>query len=231
VIRSSCCSAVLGIGLLAGCSALVAGHPVRTPVNAAERALPSSFELRRILDLPIETDSLPQVGAMDALRDDENAISPAQCAGVTHAGYRLTYYGAAVRSVARGFWATSPGNDDRVNVVVSVVELDSPRGARSWYTKTAARWAQCQGVTVTEHTNAVSFLQHIGRISDVDQTLTTELLVTTDNGIMMPGLNRRAFTASSRYLVDTEVFGTPAGSGNSRFDAGEIAHQTAAKLR
>jgi hypothetical protein len=222
--------AVVACSLLAGCSTTVAGQAVRTPPNGVERALPNSSELKRALGLPMESDSLTEVAGIGPLREDKDKMSPLDCAGVTHAGYGRTYQGAPLRASARGFWTTPQDSDDRVNVVISVVELDSPASAQSWYVKTAAQWAQCRGVTVTESTSAVSFIQNIRRITDSDGTLTAELSVSTDNGLMTPQLNRRAFTATSQYLIDAEIFGTPGRPDASDLDASVIAHLTAGKF-
>jgi hypothetical protein len=193
-------------------------------------ALPNSSELKRVLGLPIESDFATEVGGIGALREDKDESSPAECAGLTHAGFGRTYQGAPQRAIARGFWTTPQDSDDRVNVVISVVELDSPSSAQSWYAKTAAQWVLCQGVTVTESTSAVSFLQNIRRVTDSDGTLVAELSVSTDNGLMAPQLNRRAFTAISQYLIDAEVFGTLRHPDGSDLDASAVAHLVAGKI-
>lgn len=223
-------AAVLVASLLPGCSATVTGKAVRPPASAVERALGNSSELSRVLGLAVESDALPQVGGIAALRDDKEGSSPPACAGVAHAGWHGTYVGAPLRAVARGFWATPQGSDDRVNVVISVAELDSPSSAQAWYVRTAAQWGHCQGVTVTESTSAVSFIQYISRISDSDKALAAELTVSTDNGIMTPVLNRRAFIATSQYLIDAEVFGTTRDPDASHLDASAVAHLIAGKL-
>jgi hypothetical protein len=79
----------------------------------------------------MEGDAPLEVGGMDALRDDKNASSPRECAGVTHAGYRQTYQGAPLRAAARGFSTTPQSSDDRVNVVISIVGLEAPSDAQS----------------------------------------------------------------------------------------------------
>lgn len=200
------------------------------PPNAVERALPDASELTRVLGLPVESDSPTATGGIEALTDDKDASSPTRCAGITHAGYRRTYQGAPLRGLARGSWITPQDSDDRVDVVISVVELDSPRSAQSWYVKTAAQWGQCEGVTVTESTSAVSFIQSISRITDSDGMLAADLTVSTDNGLMKPVQNRRAFTAASQYLVDAEVFGTSRHLDVSGLDAGAVARLVVGKL-
>ena len=216
--------------MLAGCSATVAGHAVRGPRNTLERALPDAPELKRVLGLPVESDSPPEYGGIEALRDDKDSSSPVECAGVTHAGYRRTYLGAPLRALARGSWITPQSSDDRVDVVISVVELDSVGSAQSWYVKTATQWDKCQGATVTESTSAVSFIQNVYRVTDSDGTLSAELSVSTDNGLMAPVVNRRAFTATSQYLIDVEVFGTLRHPDASGLDAGAVAHLVADKI-
>jgi hypothetical protein len=230
VSRAALSVAVVACSLLAGCCATVAGHAVRGPRNALERALPDAAELKRVLGLPMEGDSPPEYGGIEALRDDKDASSPVACAGVTHSGFTVTYQGAALRALTRGSWMTPQNSDDRVNVVISVVELDSPSSAQSWYVKTAAQWDRCQGVTVTESSSAVSFIQNIRRITDSDGTLLAELSVSTDNGLIAPQQNRRAFTATSQYLVDAEVFGTLRHRDASDLDASAVARLVAEKI-
>jgi hypothetical protein len=69
----------------------------------------------------------------------------------------------------------------------------------------------------------VSFLQNISRVRDSGQKLTADLSVSTDNGIMAAGLNRRAFIATSQYLVDAEIFGTLSRPDVSTLDASAVA--------
>jgi hypothetical protein len=230
VSRAPVPAAVLVFGLLAGCYATVAGQAVRGPRNTLERALPDASELKRVLGLPIASDSPPEYGRRETLTDDKDSSSPTECAGVTHAGYRRTYQGAPLLALARGSWITPQDSDDRVDVAISVVELDSAGSAQNWYVTTAAQWAKCQGVTVTESTSAVSFLQNIHRVTDSDGTLTAELSVSTDNGLMAPVENRRAFTATSQYLIDAEVFGTLRHPDSSALDAGAVAHLVADRI-
>jgi hypothetical protein len=230
VSRAPLSAGALALGLLAGCSATVAGHAVRTPPSAVERGLPSSSELGRIFHLPIESDSIPLVGGMDAFRDEKDASSPPECSGVAHAGYRTTYQGAPVRAAARGFWTTPHGSDDRVSVVTAVVELDSPSIAQSWVAKTAAQWRHCQGVTVTERMSALSFIEYVNGVSDSDGTLTAVLSLSTQDGMMTPALVQRAFMATSRYLVDAEVFGTIGHPDASVLDVDGVARLVAGKL-
>jgi hypothetical protein len=217
------------VALIAGCSTTVADRAVRVPADAVERALPAPSELGRVLGLPIESDAAPQVGGSAVLRADDASV-PLECAGVTHAGHRRTYQNAPLRSVARGLWTTIHGSDDRVDVVISVSELDSSASARSWYAKTSAQWLRCRGVTVTEHTNAVSLVQNISRVRDSGETLTADLSVSTDNGIMAGGLNRRAFIATSQYLVDAEIFGTLSRPDMSTLDASAVANLVVRRL-
>lgn len=103
-----------------------------------------------------------------------------------HAGYRRTYLGPPLRALARGSWVAPQDSDDRVDVVISVVELDSPSSAQP--------------------------------------------SVSTDNGLMAPVANRRAFNATSQYLIDAEVFGTARDPGDSDLDAGAVAHLVADKI-
>ncbi len=224
-------SAVLLIPcVLAGCSGIVPGHAVRTPLSPAERSLPDSAELSRVVGLPVERDSVLEAGGIDTLRDDKGAESPVECAGVTHAGYRSTYQGAPLRAAARGMWITPQRVDERVNIVISVVELDSADSAQTWYRRNAAQWGRCRDVTVTYHTGAVSFIQSIRQVDDSDGELTAVLSVSTDNGIMTPGVNRRAFLVTSQYLVDAEVFGTLRRPDASTLDASAVARLVVNKI-
>jgi hypothetical protein len=216
--------------LIAGCSGTVSGHAVRTPLSTAERPLPDSAELARVVGLPLERDSAPEAGGIETLKNDKGSQSPMECAGVTHAGYLSTYQGAPLRAAARGTWITPQGVDDRVNVVISVVELDSADNAQTWYRRAAAQWGQCRDITVTDHTGAVSFIQSIRQVQDSDGELTAVLSVWTDNGIMTPGVNRRAFIVTSQYFVDAEVFGILSRPDASSLDASAVARLVVNKI-
>lgn len=216
--------------VLAGCSATVEGDAVRTVPSAVERALPTPVELGQALNAPMRTGSSPQVGGADVLRDDKDTVSPLDCAGVPHAGHRQTYQGAGVHEAARGSWSTPDGTDVRTGVVVSVVELDSPVSARSWYAKTAAQWQKCQGVTVTQRAPSFTFIENIERTADSEGTLTAELSVSTSDGLVTPIPVQRALTTAAQYLIDVETTDTPSRPDTGVAEAVAVARLVASKI-
>jgi hypothetical protein len=229
VNRALLSSAMVIASLLAGCTSTLAGQPYR-PANVVERALPTAAELGEALGFRVETSTGPQLGGLDVLRDDKDALSPRDCAGITHAGYRQSYQDAPVRDTARRLWESTRAGDEQVSAAVSVVELDSVKSAQSWYTESVVQWRKCREITVTERaTSTLSFIQTISQVTDSDGTLTARIAVTTSDGMISPGVNWRALTTTSRYLVDVEVFRI----GNSRSpdpDTSALVHLVVGKI-
>lgn len=203
--RSLLFAAIAIAGLLGGCTNSVAGRPAR-PVNVVERALPTAGEIARILSSPVEADTAPQVGGLETLRDAKDTVSPHQCIGITHAGYRQSYEGGSVRDTGRRLWVTPYRSSAHLSAAVAIVELDSTRNARSWYANSVKQWHKCQGMTVTERITRLSFIQTIDQVTDSNSTLAAKIGLSTDDRLISPGMNWRALTATSRYLVDVEVF-------------------------
>lgn len=220
---------VVTMGLLTGCTTTVAGQPAR-PVNVVERALPTAAEIGHILGFPVEGDTAPQLGGLDTLRDGKDNVSPRECIGITHAGYRQSYEGAPVRDTGRRLWITRYSRDENVSAAVSIIELDSAHSAQSWYSKSTAQWHQCQGVTVTERIHKLSFFQTISRVTDSNATLVAQIALTTNDSMISPGVNWRALTATSRYLVDVEVFRIGNSSRSADADPGAIARFVVDKI-
>jgi hypothetical protein len=216
--------------LLAGCTSTLAGQPYR-PANVVERALPTAAELGKALGFRVETSTAPQLGGLDVLRDDKDALSPRDCAGITHAGYRQSYQGAPVRDTGRRLWMSTRTSDEHASAAVSIVELDSANSAQSWYTKSIAQWHKCHGITVAERTNSkFSFIQKIGQVTDSGGTLTAQIAVTTSDTMISPGVNWRALTTTSRYLVDVEVFRIGNYSRSADPDPSALAHLVVDKI-
>lgn len=223
-------AAALLVVVLAGCSTTVQGDAVRTAPNAVERALPTPVELSQVLNVPTQVNSSPQVGGADVLRDDKDTVSPLDCSGIPHAGHRQTYQGAGVRQAARESWKTPDGTDVQTLVAVSVIELDSPGSARSWYAKTAAQWQKCQGVTMVERAPAFTFIENIDHINDSEGTLTAELSVSTSGGWVTPTTGQRALTTTAQYLIDVESMDTPSRPDTGIAEAVAVARLVASKI-
>ncbi|HEX7823687.1 MAG TPA: sensor domain-containing protein [Mycobacterium sp.] len=208
-------ASLAGLVLLTGCASTVQGAAVKTPASRAERALPSADAVGQAMHLPMQIDAPPLVGGTEILRDDRGTSTPPECVAVTHAGDRNTYRDAPLRSAAKGTWKTPKDTVAGTNAVVYVLELDSPDSAQSWYTKLAARWQPCNGTTVTQRMESLSFTQNISQIADSGGTLTADLLVTTGDGAISPMRNRRALTSSGQYLIDVEVVDSLSGGTDS----------------
>jgi hypothetical protein len=163
----------------------------------------------------MQADTPPLAGSTEILRDDLGTSTPPECVAVTHAGDRKTYLDAPLRSAAKGSWKTPTDTDGGTNAVVYVLELDSPDSAQSWYTKLAARWQPCNGTTVTQRMESLSFTQNISQVTNSGGTLTADLLVTTGDGIITPMRNRRALTSSGQYLIDVEIVDSLSGGTDS----------------
>lgn len=191
--------------VLTACSSIVPGAAVQTPLGVT--ALPTAAELAAVLKLPIQV----EVVGKEGLQDQHDTSVPADCAGVARAGERQTFPGIPPRSVAVGKWQTPQGGSDQTSVVIAVAELDAPASARSEYARLAVQWRRCQHAVVTQRADpALKFVQDIGGVIDSDEVLSTDVLVSTADGLMTPLQNRRVLTAAGRCLIDVEILG-PAG--------------------
>lgn len=222
-------AAIALVGLLGGCTNSVAGRPAR-PVDVVERALPTAGEIARILGSPVEADTAPQVGGLDSLRDAKDTVTPHECIGVTHAGYRQSYEGATVHDTGRRLWVTPYRSAAHLSAAVAIVELDSAQSARAWYLASVKQWHKCQGMTVTERIARLSFIQTIDQVTDSNATLAAKIGLSTDAQLVSPGMNWRALTATSRYLVDVEVFRIGKDSGSADPDPTAIARSVVDKI-
>jgi len=210
---------MLVLGLVTGCSRVVAGSSV---VTAAQRALPTPAELADLLGMPMRGDS---TGITDELRG--NSPPGQECDGVVHAGVGRTYDGAPIRATVRRVWSTPPGSDQPVNVAVAIVELDSAATVQSWYRRIATRWGQCRGITVEDRlSDDLTFVQAIVGTNDVEGASNAEVRVSTKDGLITPFTNWRSLTSHSRYLIDVELN----GRGTDVEKAGAIAGLVADKL-
>lgn len=216
--------------LLAGCSESVQGQPVRATRSESEQALPTSSELSQVLGIQLQSDSAVRAGSADVLRDSANTV-PLECVGVAHSGDRQTYKDARLHDAAQSSWIT-PGDRTQTRVLISVVEFDSPQDASAWYAETAANWRRCQGVSVTQRTDAFTFTDSIHRVGEAAGVTSAELLLATADGLMTPTPHGRALTVVSRYAADVEVLGDfdQEGSDNLHVDAAAIARLVAIKV-
>jgi hypothetical protein len=198
-------TAVLFIAVSTGCTTTTTGAAVKQPPSIVAPSLPTPTELGKVLHLPMQTDGPLHIGGMESFRDTTESTSPRECAGVAHAGSLRTYHDAPVRDVASRLWTDRRGSDGGVSVGISVVELDSSSSAQSLYASSAGHWRNCRDVTMTEKIGKLSFIEKVRNTIDSKKILATEITLSTDDKLMSPGVNWRAFTATSRYVVDVEV--------------------------
>ncbi|WP_134048377.1 sensor domain-containing protein [Mycobacteroides franklinii] len=219
---------VLSVALLAGCSESVEGQALRTARTGTEQALPTSSELSQALGIQMRQDAAVRVGGGDILKSSANAL-PQMCVGVAHSGDRQTYKDAHLSAAVQGSWITS-GDGDQTRVLVTVVEFSSPADAHVWYSNTTSDWQRCQGITVTERTEAFTFADSVNRVEESDGLLSAELLLSTEEGMLTPTPHSRAVTAALHYGVDVEALGRLEGGNSANVDATAIAHLVAGKV-
>ncbi|MED5813743.1 sensor domain-containing protein [Mycolicibacterium sp. 050232] len=182
--------------------------------------MPSRLELGQAVGTPVSVTSPVRVGGIEALRDDPEKISPAECASLMHAGMRREYQDAPLSAAARGLWATAKDSSgDSVSVSIAVIALDSPDSTDAWYRDTAAQWVQCQGETVTQPTDALTYTDKVIRTGTANGIATADLVVSAEQ-VTTPTPLQRALTTTSRYIVDVDVFGTPEPTDGGAPNAG-----------
>ncbi|SIH24988.1 Hypothetical conserved lipoprotein LppR [Mycobacteroides abscessus subsp. abscessus] len=224
MIRTLQAVAVVSVVLLAGCVKPVDGHADRTARTAAEEALPTSAELSQALGMQMRQDAAPRIGGPDILRDSARA-APQACSGVAHSGDRQTYHAAHLNAAAQGSWITS-GDGDQTHVIITVTEFSSPQDIHTWYSGLTSDWQRCQGITVTEHQDTITFSDSIEHVENSAGMLNADLMLSTKEGYFsMPMPHGRALTTAERYGVDVEVL------GRTRPGADTLAADTAATAR
>ncbi len=216
------------VALLAGCSESVQGQALISAPIGTEQALPTPSELSQALGTQMRQDAAVRVGGGDILKTSVNA-RPQTCVGVAHSGERQTYKDAQLSATAQGSWITS-GNGDQISVLITVVEFGSPADAHVWFSNVSSGWQRCQGITVTERTEAFTFTDSVDRVKQSDDLLSAELLLSTAEGLLTPTPHSRAVTTALRYGVDVEVLGRREGGASSKAGATTIAHLVADKV-
>lgn len=226
---------LLGAAVLAasvvGCSSTTSGGPAPAPSSETTiaQAFPSATTVGTALHTTLVNASAPHIGGTDVLRAPKQAPDPAECGGIIAAGEHATYQDAPVRGAAVGNFITDPASSgaDPVNLIVSIVEVDSPRSAQAFYAATRARWQHCRNVTVRQPNEGLSaFLDRVDPVTESDSILYAGITVgNAGEESMNPILKRRAFTAKSRYLIDVEL------AGAAPSDVGEAAETARALAR
>ena len=213
---------------LTGCSTTIAGQAMKAQPSPIERAMPSLPELGQAVGGAMQVTSPIDVGGVDVLRGDPENISPAECAPLAHAGIRYVYQHVPAGAAATGIWE-SPKNargPRSVSVSIAVIDAGTPDDAKAWYRDAAPRWQSCQGNTVTQPMDAITFSDKVIQADSADGFLTADLVVSTTDGIITPVPLQRAVTTASHYLVDVDVLGTTAAADT----AVAVARLVAGKL-
>ena len=217
---------------LAGCSTTIAGQAMKAQPSPIERAMPTLPELGQAVGGAMQVTSPIEVGGVEVLRGDPENISPAECAALIHAGIRYVYQHVPAGAVAKGIWE-SPKNARgarSVSVSIAVIDVDTPDDAGAWYRDTAPRWRSCQGRTVTQPMDAITFSDKVIQADSADGFLTADLVVSTTDGIITPVPLQRAVTTTSHYVVDVDVLGTTAAAASNADTAVAVARVVAGKL-
>jgi hypothetical protein len=230
--------ALLGASALAaaavGCSSTTGGGPAPAPSSHStiEQAFPSATTLGTALHATLVNASGPHFGGMDVLRAPRQAPDPAECGGIIAAGERATFRDAAVRGAAVGTFTTGPGSsrDEPVNLIVSIVEVDSPNAAQAFYARTRTRWQHCQHVTVQQpNAGSSPFLNRIDPVTESDGILYAGVAVgNAGEESTNQVLERRVFMAKSRYLIDVELAGEPPSDPGKAADTARALARTIA---
>lgn len=218
---------------LTGCSTAIAGKAMKAQPSAIERAMPALPELGQAVGGSMQLNSPIDVGGIEVLRSDPENISPAECAALTHAGIRYVYQHVPAGAAATGIWESRKNarGPRSVSVSIAVIDVDTPNDASAWYRDIAPRWRSCQGRTVTQPMDAITFSDKVIQADSADGFLTANLVVSTTDGIITPVPLQRAVTTASHYVVDVDVLGNAAANTASNADTAiAVARLVARKL-
>ncbi len=199
---------------LSGCSALVAGQPVRPaplpdpPERPITLVLPDQVELSRVLGSPMRARYGGRPGGVNVLPNGLAGASPTECIKVHSPAMRHTYRLAPVRAASWITWKTDRGHmqfpTPDLKTTFGVIELDTPASARAWYRRFADDWRECRDKTAVIRRANYTIRYGIGRTSDAGDLLTTVLMF-SGTGSSRPMPVQRALAQVSRYLIDVEI--------------------------
>lgn len=233
---------MLGIAVLAGCSATVGGSAVRQTAGVTPRelvaALPDSAEVSKIVGNPLDNNgSRPQSGGIDILPNgirDNDTARPIECLGPVSPFMRIVYEKGDVVGAAWQQFSNYGGGQAVSSADAGVVQFRSEAEAQRMFTDFVNRWKSCDGTTVTTFLHDGNGTELYEKITGVrvDGTLLTATVVNSDNQGDAAFPTERAVELAGDCLVDVDVAVTAGGPAQQtpRRRAADIAGLTAGNI-
>lgn len=152
-------------------------------------------------------------GGLERLPNGMAEASPMECLGAATPGMQQTYEPAPVRGTIEAEWESVSGAEmfpePDYRLYVTLVELDSPASAHSFYTRFVSQWRRCEGRSVRTKSAIIGAdsddFADITRVNEDGGVLNAIVLDKSGETDNNPLPRMRALTAVSRYLVDVGV--------------------------
>ena len=199
--------------------------------------------LSRMLNQPFVARKPPEFGGPEKLYQRDEAVSPANCLGVTAMLQKSVYQTgpqpAQVKDVASESWWNNGEPAQVISVIQGVVTLPSAAQAEALFAQFSQQWQQCKDTTTTEQTGPISTTNAISDVrvaNSVVAATNTATSVLPNMPPLRPTPQARAIGVQLNCLVEVEVvfYGdrrpSDPGSANLDTSAIDIAHAMMDKI-
>jgi PknH-like extracellular domain len=199
--------------------------------------------LSQMLSQPFVARKPPEFGGPDKLSQNDEAVSPAGCLGVTAMLQKSVYQSgpqpAQVKDVASESWWNNGEPAQVISVIQGVVTLPSAAQAEALFAQFSGQWQQCKDTTTTEQTGPISTTNVISNVrvtNSIVAATNTATSVLPNMPALQPTPQARAIGVRLNCLVEVEVvfFGdrrsSDPGSANLDTSAIDIAHAMMDKI-
>jgi len=223
-LQRSTIAAVGACVVLAGCAAPVDGAPVVHIVEAVqpsltrapELVLPTADELA--VTLGIGPGFMGQLvkGGSDMLLQGvgESEATPIECVSATYRLQKVVYQTSPVHAVASQSWAGGDLSAPPATGFFGAVKFATADDAAAFFAASAEKWRRCNGQTLVLH-QPDHGADGLSRITDVviDKRIVSAVVLQEAGGSASAPI-QRALGVASDCVVDVEITGNGAGSGN-----------------
>lgn len=193
---------------MAGCSADVAGAPVRQHSARLEQVLPTPDQVAEAVGNPLDPSGPELTGSIallpNGIRSNDDA-TPIDCLGAATPLMRVVYEQGNVRDVALRDFSRYGEGLTVSGVHTGVVRFASDADAARMFSTFMTRWRACDNVTVDVHVTPRSTLQW--RVTDVRSVggVLSAVVLSGETGDQPAFPTEHAVGLSGDCIVDVDV--------------------------
>lgn len=200
-------TALLGVGLTAGCAGPVEGtaRPADSADPALNRLLPSTAEVATAVGNPLESAGPARTGGVEVLPDGirDSGASPLECLGVVTPLMRVVYEQGGVRGASWRDYSRFGAGLTVSSAEAGVVRMDSEDAAARMFARFTTQWQSCAGTTVTLQAGSGGLELTVTNVRVDGPVLSATILADGGDGTVFP--TEHAVGVARDYLVDADV--------------------------